>query len=142
MLMWLQLTALRVALIIPLGGAVGIDDTSAASTAPALFTVGDDSFSDAAGTTTVRLKILQNTVTGERAAVSVNFGGGVEELELQAPAAAHPRSVLWTHARNASAVKLNADWRGRMLIPCESRPSNAHRFSSYAFLSAFFLRRW
>ena len=87
--------------------------------APTPFSVADDSFSDASAT--VRLKVLRNSATGESASVAVSHGGGVEALALRSPRRGALRSVLWTHDRNATAVALNADWRGRMLIPYGNR---------------------
>lgn len=101
-------------------------DAAAASAAP--FTVTDDSFSDAGAA--VQLKVLKNTATGEEASININYGGGVESLVLRSQAKGATRSVLWTHERNATAVKLNADWRGRMLIPYGNRIGNArYRFN-------------
>ena len=62
--------------------------------------------------------MIKNSDTGEEAAVNVNFGGGVESLTLRSRRHGAVRSVLWTHERNATAVALNTDWRGKMLIPC------------------------
>ena len=91
--------------------------------APTPFSVADDSFSDASAT--VRLKVLRNSATGESASVAVSHGGGVETLALRSPRRGALRSVLWTHDRNATAVALNADWRGRMLIPYGNRIGGA-----------------
>eukprot|EP00756_Hemistasia_phaeocysticola_P053428 Hpha_TRINITY_DN2903_c0_g1::TRINITY_DN2903_c0_g1_i1::g.19720::m.19720/K01785/galM, GALM; aldose 1-epimerase len=92
-------------------------------TAAVPFTVTDDSFSDGGGA--VLLKVLKNTVTGEEVSVATNYGGGVESLVLRSPSKGATRSVLWTHNRNATAVKLNADWRGRMLVPYGNRIGGA-----------------
>ena len=98
--------------------------TSSASAAPS-FAVSDDSFTTAG--TTVRIKVLKNTATGEEASVNVNYGGGVESLSLRSPGQSTPRSVLWTHDKNATAVALNVDWRGRMLIPYGVSPQETCR---------------
>lgn len=96
------------------------------------FEIGDDTFSDAGAM--VRLKTLRNTATGEHASVNVNWGGGVEELVLLSGRHSRLRNVLWTHGRNATAVKLNADWRGRMLIPNGNRIGGAtYEFNESAF---------
>ena len=86
------------------------------ATASSPFTVTDDAFTTDG--TTVKMKVIKNHDTGEEAAVNVNFGGGVESLSLRSRRHGAVRSVLWTHDRNATAVALNADWRGKMLIPC------------------------
>lgn len=65
-----------------------------------------------------RAQVIKNSDTGEEVAVNVNFGGGVESLTLRSHRHGAVRSVLWTHERNATAVALNTDWRGKMLIPC------------------------
>jgi hypothetical protein len=80
------------------------------------FSVTDDAFSTDGAT--VKMKVIKNSETGEEAAVNVNFGGGVESLSLRSRRHGAVRSVLWTHDRNATAVALNEDWRGKMLIPC------------------------
>ena len=107
------------------------------SAAAAKFTVTDDSFTTAGAT--VRLKLLTNTDTGEAAAVNINYGGGVESLSLRSPRQSTPRPVLWTHDRNATAVALNTDWRGRMLIPYGNRIGGAKY--TCAFLLCFMLLR-
>ena len=93
----------------------------ASATSP--FTITDDAF--ASPITTVHLKVITNTVTGERVSVNTNWGGGVEELTLFSQRKQSTRSVLWTHQRNATAVALNIDWRGRMLIPYGNRIGGA-----------------
>ena len=80
------------------------------------FSVTDDAFSTDG--TTVKMQVIKNSDTGEEVAINVNFGGGVESLSLRSRRHGAVRSVLWTHDRNATAVALNADWRGKMLIPC------------------------
>lgn len=48
----------------------------------------------------------------------------MEDLLLPRPNGTIKR-VLWSHNRNATAVKLNEDWRGRMLIPYGNRIGGA-----------------
>ena len=110
-------------LLIPATLAAALLLLPATLAAPTPFSVADDSFSDASAT--VRLKVLRNSATGESASVAVSHGGGVETLALRSPRRGALRSVLWTHDRNATAVALNADWRGRMLIPYGNRIGGA-----------------
>ena len=55
----------------------------------------------------------------------VNHGGSVEDLYLVSPVTKKLKQVIWDHSRNATSVRLNGDWRGRMLIPYGNRIGGA-----------------
>jgi len=91
------------------------------------FLVSDDSFTT--GTDYVRLKVLSNRATGEHVSVVIDGGGGgIDSLFLAPPAGAKNsslREVLWSHNRNATQVKTNPTWKGRMLLPYANRIGGA-----------------
>ena len=70
-------------------------------------------------------QVLRNTKTGEWASVIPSAGGGVDDLHLLAPGAATPTQVLWNHGRNATEVKHNPTWKGRILLPYANRIGGA-----------------
>eukprot|EP00118_Oscarella_pearsei_P004657 m.20221 g.20221 ORF g.20221 m.20221 type:complete len:359 (+) comp27991_c0_seq2:317-1393(+) len=71
----------------------------------------------------LHLKVLRNTQTGEFVSVIYDFGGRIEDINLLSPKSGHVRPVIWSHSRNATAVRENQSWRGEMLIPYANRIS-------------------
>ena len=82
------------------------------------FRVTDDEYTT--GPDKAFLKVLSNTETGERASICFSHGGGVETLWLQTKRG-RLRQVLTERKRNATAVRANPTWGGRMLIPYANR---------------------
>lgn len=85
------------------------------------YVVENDSFGE--GIHQVRLKVLRNRVTNERAEVAWNAGGRTEALLLRGPSG-RLREVLLHSRRNASDVFNNIGWKGDMLIPYANRIKN------------------
>jgi len=99
------------------------DDTAKASgSTTTTFSITDDAFGE--GHQEVRMKVLRNTVTGERAEVAYNVGGRTEALVLKSPSTGELREVLLHSHRNASEVMANIGWKGDMLIPYANRIKN------------------
>ena len=108
----------------------GTEGSAAVTESATPFTITDDEY--ATGNDTARLKVVKNTLTGEHFSVLLNAGGGVDELwlaprpqnagatklESRQPFNSSLREVIWSHGRNATAVRANPTWKGRMLLPC------------------------
>ena len=75
---------------------------------------------------TLRTRVHKCTTRAPNSSFKVIYshGGSVEDLLLPR-ASGGVKRVIWSHSRNATAVQLNADWRGRMLIPYGNRIGGA-----------------
>ena len=71
----------------------------------------------------LHLKVLRNVKTGESRSVSTiyDFGGRIEDIQLLSKRTGKLKSVIWTHNRNATAVRENQSWRGQILLPYANR---------------------
>ena len=79
------------------------------------FEIVNDAFGD------VHLKVLRNVHTNESVSVIYDFGGRIEDIELLSKRSGKLKSMIWTHSRNATAVRENESWRGQILLPYANR---------------------
>lgn len=69
----------------------------------------------------LHLKVLRNVETRESVSIIYDFGGRIEDIQLLSKRTGTLKSVIWTHDRNASAVRENDSWRGQILLPYANR---------------------
>ena len=58
---------------------------------------------------------------GEYVEIITDFGGRVEDLQLESKSTGKLRKVLLTHNDNATAVLENKWWKGMLLLPWANR---------------------
>eukprot|EP00041_Stephanoeca_diplocostata_P009069 m.137977 g.137977 ORF g.137977 m.137977 type:complete len:408 (+) comp17590_c0_seq2:62-1285(+) len=124
--MWMS-SCVIVTLVLSGLNAIAVDGADESGTQPT-FTITDDEYRT--GSDIARLKVITNTRTGEYVSVIPGHGGCVDSLYLAKSPNASDKShvlhkVLWDHGRNATAVRLNPTWKGRVLLPYANRIGNA-----------------